>query len=101
MDNILQLIGLAKRAGRLSAGIPQCEQMIKARRAQLVIIAADASENSKKSITDSCRYYGTEYMEYSDMTALGKSVGAEYRAVVSVNDKGLADAILKKYAARK
>lgn len=98
-DKILSMIGLCKRAGKLSAGTPLCEKAIKTKQSELIIIAKDISENGRKSITDSCKYYSVKYIEYSDIIALSDAVGAESaRVVVSVNDKGFADAILDKYA---
>ena len=98
-DKILSLVGLCKKAGKLSAGTPLAEKAIKSKQSELIIIAKDISENGRKAITDSCKYYRVNYIEYSDMFSLSDAVGADgQRVVVSVNDKGFADAILKKYA---
>lgn len=98
-DRILSMIGLAKRAGKITAGTPLCEKAIKSGKSELIIIAKDISENGRKSITDACKYYSVRYIEYSDMYVLSTAIGAEgVRVVVSVNDKGFADAILNKYA---
>lgn len=97
-DKVLSMLGLAKRAGRICSGAPQCEKVIKSGKSELIIIAKDISENGRKAITDCCSYYKVNYIEYSDMYALSDAIGAEgVRAVVSVNDKSFADAILKKY----
>lgn len=93
MDKLLSMLGLARRAGKVSSGSVGCEQAIKGKAAQLVIIAADASENTKKSFNNSCTYYGIPVIEYSDTEHLGRAIGAEERAVVSVNDKNFAKAI--------
>ncbi len=98
-NKVLSMIGLAKRAGKISAGAPLCEKAIKTKQSELIIIAKDISENGRKAITDSCKYYSVKYIEYSDMNSLSDAIGAEgVRVVVSVNDKGFADAILNKYA---
>ena len=98
-DRILSMIGLAKRAGKITAGAPLCEKTIKSGKSELIIIAKDISENGRKSVTDACKYYSVRYIEYSDMNGLSTAIGAEgVRVVVSVNDKGFADAILSKYA---
>ena len=98
-DKILSMLGLAKRAKKICSGAPLCEKEIKQRRSELIIIAKDTSDNSKKAITDSCRYYSVKYFEYATMADLGKAVGAAGdRTVVSVNDKGFAKALLDKYA---
>lgn len=97
-DKVLSMVGLAKRAGKVTTGAPLCDKEIKAKRARLVIIAADISEKGKKAITDACTFYSVDYIVYSDMYTLGKAVGAEsVRTVVTVNDNGFAEAIMKKY----
>ncbi|MEE1350463.1 MAG: ribosomal L7Ae/L30e/S12e/Gadd45 family protein [Clostridia bacterium] len=94
MNKLLGMLGLAKRAGKVSTGTFICEKMIKSRMAQLVILAGDASENTKKAISDSCNFYGIKLIEYSNMDELGHYVGAKApRAVVSVNDENFAKAI--------
>ena len=52
IERLLNMIGLARRAGKVSTGAFVCEKMIKSRRARLVILACDASENTKKAVTD-------------------------------------------------
>ena len=98
-DKILSMIGLAKRAGKVTSGAPLCEKDIKTKKSKLIIIATDTTQNGKKSIVDACRYYDIEYIEYSDKELLAKAIGIDgFRTVVSVNDKNFSDAILVKYA---
>lgn len=94
MNKLLGMLGLAKRAGKLSAGTFICEKTIKSGTAKLVVIASDASENTKKTISNSCKYYKVNVIEYSTMAEIGHVVGAKAdRAVVSVNDNNFAKAI--------
>ena len=93
IERLLNMIGLARRAGKVSTGAFVCEKMIKSRRARLVILACDASENTKKAVTDSCRFYNIRVIEISDMESLGHITGGGDRAVVSVNDNNFAKAI--------
>ncbi len=98
MDKLLQMLGMAKKAGKVTTGEILCEKAIKSGESVLVIIAKDISQNSKKDITNLCKYYGVRYIEYADMELLGKYTGGGYRAVVSVNDDGFAKVILNKYS---
>ena len=93
MNKLLGMLGLAKRAGKLSVGAFVCDKMIRSGRARLVILACDASQNTKKSVTDSCKYYNIKMIEISDMSALGHATGGGEKAVVSVNDNNFARAI--------
>ena len=102
MTKLLNMIGLAKRAGKISTGTFICEKMIKSRAAKLVVLAGDASDNTKKTILDGCKFYGVEVIETSDMDSLGHAVGADaLRAVISINDNNFAKAILDIYLNRK
>lgn len=98
MDSVLGMIGLAKRAGKICTGAEICEAAIKKGKSKLIIIAGDISDNGKKAITDACKYYNVKYIEYADKKKLGNFTGSDERAVVSVNDTGFAETILKKYA---
>ena len=70
------------------------EKAVKEHKAALGVVAEDASDNTKKSITDSCKFYKTKFVEAGSKAELGKFTGADSRAVVSVNDDNFAKAIL-------
>lgn len=93
LTKLLGMIGLAKRAGKVSTGAFVCDKMIRSKKAKLVILACDAAPNTKKSITDSCEYYNIQVIEASDMASLGHATGNTDRAVVSINDNNFAKAI--------
>lgn len=94
MNKLFGMLGLAKRAGKVSTGSFICTKAIRSKRAKLVLLASDASENTKKAISDSCRYYNVRFIELSDMESLGHATGGGDRAVVSINDYNFAKAIL-------
>lgn len=93
MEKILGMIGLAKRAGAVSCGEMLCSESIKKRKARLVIIAEDTSDNSKKSIINSCTYYKTPYIIFSTKELLGRYTGGSVRSVISINDNNFAKSI--------
>lgn len=99
-DKILSMSGMARRMRKVSSGGFITEKSIKSGTARLVIIACDASEKTKKSIKDLCVFRNVPWIEYSDMFALGKCIGTEARAVISINDEGIADAVLRLYKNR-
>ena len=55
-DKVLSLLGLAKKAGKVKGGEYCVETELKKGRAKLVIVADDASDNTKKSYTDMCSF---------------------------------------------
>ena len=98
MKKLLGMLGLAKRAGKVSTGTFICEKMIKSKTAKLIILAKDASDNTSKSIKDACNYHKIRLIECSGMSELAHAVGAGAdRAVISVNDNNFANAIVDIY----
>lgn len=90
------MIGLAKRAGKVTTGEFLCDKAIKGGVSRLIIIAEDISEKGKKAITDSCKHYGVEYIIFESSDTLGRITGADSRVVVSINDENFKNAILSK-----
>ena len=93
MQKVYSLVGLCKRAGKVVCGEGAVKDSIRYGKAQLVIIATDASDNTKKSITNSCKYYGVEYYIQGTKETIGHSVGNSYNAVVAITDPGFAKSI--------
>lgn len=94
-DKILSLIGLAVKAGRCTSGEMMTEKETKSGRAKLVIVAADASDNTKKNFRDMCEFYRVPICFYGDKDTLGHAMGKEFRASLAILDEGFADGIQK------
>ena len=62
----------------------------------MVIIADDASDNTKKMFTNMCTFYHVPIYFYADKERLGRAIGKEMRASVGITDAGLGNTILKK-----
>lgn len=91
----LSLIGLATKAGKTASGEFCTEKEIKSGRASLVIIAKDASENTKKKFRNMCSFYKVPVCFYKDKDTLGHAMGKEFRASLAVLDEGFAKGIRK------
>ena len=91
----LYMIGLATKAGKTASGEFCTEKEVKTGRAALVIVAGDASDNTKKKFRNMCDYYRVPLAVYGGKEELGGSIGQEYRASLAVTDPGLAGAIRK------
>ena len=63
--------------------------------AQLVIVAADASENTKKKFQNMCDFYKVPIYFYGDKETLGHAMGKEIRASLAITDAGFAKSISK------
>lgn len=94
-DKILSYIGLSAKAGKIASGEFSTEKAVKEGKAKLVIVAEDASDNTKKLFTNMCAYYKTPIYFYSTKNELGYAMGRELRASLALLDQGLADAVMK------
>lgn len=94
-DRILSFLGLAVRGRNLVSGEFSTEKAVKEEKAKLVVVSADASDNTKKLFTNKCSYYHVPLAFYADKESLGKAVGKEPRSSVAVTDYGMAQNIIK------
>ena len=92
---LLSMLGLCQKAGKLKSGEFACETAVKGYEAYLVIIASDASGNTKKKFNDMCSYYETECAEYGTKDTLAAAIGKEERSSLAVCDEGFATSIKK------
>ena len=94
-DKVLSMVGLAMRAGKVASGEFSTENAVKSGKAVLVLVAGDASENTKKMFTNMCAFYQVPLKIYGTKETLGRALGKEYRASLALLDRGLGGAVLK------
>lgn len=99
-DRILSNLSLAQKAGQVVSGEFAVEKSVKEGSACLVIIAGDASDNTKKRMKNMTEYYEVPIYFYSDKENLGRCIGKEYRSMVAVTHPGFADSLMKKLSVR-
>lgn len=98
-DKVLSLVGLATKAGKTVSGEFSTEKEVKTGRASFVIVAEDASENTKKKFKNMCRFYKVPISVYKDKEALGHAMGKEFRASLAILDEGFSKGIAKQLKA--
>lgn len=89
-DKVLSMLGLAAKAGAIASGEFSTEKSVKEGKAFLVIVAEDASDNTKKNFRDMTAFYKVPMCEYSQKELLGHAIGKEYRASLAVNNENFA-----------
>lgn len=92
---IEQFLGLAQRAGKLITGEELVVKAVRSKQVHLVILSGDASDNTKKKLTDKCRSYDIPLRLFADRYRLGHYIGKEQRVVIGVKDHGFARELLK------
>jgi len=107
-QKLLTMAGFAMRAGKLVCGTDKiCDEIRrhgmpedgsdgKARPIGVVLLTVDASDNTKKRITNACRYYRVELIA-SSLTSeeLASRIGKAAAAACATFDKGFADGMKK------
>ncbi len=86
-QQVLNLLGLAQRAGRLISGEELVVDAIRKGQAKLVFLAQDAGPNLIKKITDKSKTYQVEVVTAFSTLELSIAVGKS-RKVLAVTDAG-------------
>jgi ribosomal protein L7Ae-like RNA K-turn-binding protein len=94
-SKIISLLGLAQRAGKAVSGEFAIEKNIRAGKIKCLIIAADASDNTRKNYRDMCKHFSVTCFETLAKEALSSGIGKENRAAIAITDPGIAAALQK------
>ncbi len=96
-DKFLNMLGLARRAGKLSPGHDASFESIQKGKAYACFLCCDASDRLKEEFDRTTKYEGrnvplieTEYLTEDLYAATGKKA-----AVFTINDEGFANTLIK------
>ena len=96
MGSALTYLGFARKKGAAGLGTEGARTAVQNGSARVVLLAADASDNAKKRMTDACHHYRVTLLQTpSAASELGGACGKAPLAAVAVTDPHLAEAILK------
>jgi len=95
MNKLLNILGLAMRAGKVIAGEDQVLRAIKSGKAKFILLSQDAGRNTKKRITDKCNTYQVPMDQYGTREELGSAIGKPERVVIAITDAGFTREIQK------
>ena len=95
MNNFFNVLGLAARARKIVTGETLLTK-IRSKKVFLVVIASDASDNSKKKIIDKCTSYSIDYVVTSNINELSKAMGKHNRVALGIQDAGFAEILKNK-----
>ena len=93
-NKVLSTLGLAARGRNVVSGELQTLDAIKDGSAMLVIVAEDASENTRKLFTDKCSFYQVPIKLYGTREELGRAIGKDIRSSLAIVNAGLAQSII-------
>lgn len=98
-DRVLSLLGLALRGGRLAVGEEPAALAAKAGQARLLLVAADAAENTLRRAEHLAREGHCLHLTLPFTKAeLGGALGRGSAAIAALTDTGLAAAVAERLA---
>lgn len=92
------MISLCQKSGNLLSGEANCENAIKSKKAKMIIVATDASANTKKKFTNSSNYYKMPIYYFLTKEELGTITGKKERAVLTVMDDNFSEQIINLFS---
>ena len=89
------VLGLTQRARKLITGTDIVIKGLQKQEVYLVLVSNDASNNTKKKMTDKTNFYNVSILEIDDYL-LNQSIGKVNVKVCGITDEGLANLLLSK-----
>lgn len=100
-EKILNLLGLMRRANAIALGEDQSADALRAGKAKLLLLSADAADNARRKAENLSEGRNVQLVPLPfDRGELGKALGVGGCSVAAVTDLGFADAFMKLLAAR-
>ena len=100
IEPVLSLLGIAKKAGRVEIGEEPVGAAARAKKARVILVAADAGPSSQRRAFSFAESGACLCLTVpADKDALGRALGRSSVAMCAVTEIGLAGAIVKKLAA--
>ena len=81
---LLSMISLSMRAGRITMGEDGCVKTLQNGRAKLILIAADASQNTRKKFADKSAFYDVPCYCFFTKGEIHAAIGKSNRATLSI-----------------
>ena len=92
-NNFYSFIGLARKAGAIAPGEAPAGQSIKRRKAGLVLLAEDASDNTKKKIESVLYQSNIPLICFGEKEKYGNALGRTSFSVIAVTEQHFSEKI--------
>ncbi len=90
----LNYLGIAKRSGNIVCGTDTVVKSLPSKKLKLILLAKDASDNTKDKIIKKAFYYQIQVVDKFSSQELSKAVGKDHLMVLAITDDGLTKAFL-------
>ncbi len=92
---VLGLLGLCTKAGNIVYGTDACIEKIQKNKIQLIIVATDAADRTKRNFEFYCSQKNIPIIMFSTKEELSKSIGQKNKAVIGITNNSFAEQISK------
>ena len=93
-DKMLNLLGLALRAGKLITGEEMTIKSIQKNEAVFVLCATDCSTNTKEKLENKCRYYEVPFLVHFTSEQISQAI-VKSRSICALTDRGFAKSFMR------
>ncbi|KNF08861.1 ribosomal L7Ae/L30e/S12e/gadd45 family protein [Gottschalkia purinilytica] len=94
MNKLYSMLGIGKKAGFITSGETGCIQNMKKDKCKLLLLASDASDNTKDKFISLCNRKKIKYVIIGKKHELGGSIGKDIAATISITDDSFTKAVL-------
>lgn len=91
---MIKILGLARKAGKVVIGTDLTVNEVRKNRVKVVLLASDASNNTKKLIYDKCQFYKVFVIDTYSSAEISNSIGKENIKVIGISDEGFSKLLL-------
>ena len=95
MNKFYSMVGIGKKAGFIVSGETGCVQAIKKSKCKLMILASDASDNTKDRFISLCRRNNIKLITIGSKADLGNAIGKSFISTAGVIDERFSSTLLE------
>lgn len=99
MNKAYSMISLTNKAGKLVTGEDAVRNSIRSGKIKLVVVAEDASDNTKKRFGNSAAFYNIPLVIWGFKEMLGSCIGKSERSVLGITDESFSKGLKEKLLA--
>ncbi len=99
LQSIQNLLGLARRSGKLARGAGEIRSQLRYKKCKLVLLATDCGNALRRDLTYLCGKQQVPLITLLTKQELGQATGSDEKAAVAVLDVHFAEGILKHWTA--
>lgn len=94
-QKVLGLLGLCSKSGEITFGTDACIDIIKRNKTNLVLVASDASDRTKRNFEFVCNQNNIKICIFGTIEEISKAIGRVNKAVLAIKNDSLASQIYK------